>query len=420
MGLLMKEKQAVTKQLALKYKRAGKKEKGAILDGLIELTKYNRNYAARALRQRVQPKILGKGKAGKVEITLLADERSKRKRRKRPRKYDHQVLLALRRIWSILDGICGKRLGPYLSEIIPVLERCGEIKLSQEVRDKLLQISPATIDRLLAGVRKEYQLKARSQTKPGTLLKHQIPIRTFNQWDDLRPGFVEIDLVSHEGGNASGDFIQTLDVTDVCSGWTEIRAVKNKAQVWVFEALMQIKEQIPFELLGIDSDNGSEFINSHLLRFCDEHEISFTRSRPYQKNDNCYVEQKNYSVVRRAVGYARYDTQAQLETLNKLYDCLRLYINFFQPVMKLVEKTRTGSKVKKTYDTAKTPYQRVLDSSCIPKRTKTKLKKTYEKLNPATLKREIDRLQTQLDKLARSKQASQKVQNKDDLEYILT
>ena len=420
MGLLMKEKQAVTKQLALKYKRAGKKEKGAILDGLIELTRYNRNYAARVLRQRVQPKILGKGKAGKVEITLLADERSKRKRRKRPRKYDHQVLLALRRIWSICDGICGKRLGPYLSEIIPVLERCGEIKLSQQVRDKLLQISPATIDRLLAGVRKEYQLKARSQTKPGTLLKHQIPIRTFNQWDDLRPGFVEIDLVSHEGGDASGDFIQTLDVTDVCSGWTEIRAVKNKAQVWVFAALMQIKEQLPFELLGIDSDNGAEFINSHLLRFCDEHSISFTRSRPYQKNDNCYVEQKNYSVVRRAVGYGRYDTQAQLETLNKLYDCLRWYINFFQPVMKLVEKTRIGSRVKKTYDTAKTPYRRVLDSACIPKQTKIALKKIYQALNPAALKRDIDRLQTQLDQLSRSKQARQKVQNNDHLEYIST
>lgn len=155
----------------------------------------------------------------------------------RPRKYDKQVVVALRKVWVVCDCICGKRLGPYLAEIVPLLERLNELEVNNEVRKKLIEVSPATIDRLLAPVTKRYQLRARSNTKPGTLLKHQIPIRTFSDWDELRPGFVEIDLVSHEGGDARGDYIQTLDMTDVCSGWTETQAVKNKAQVWVFEGI---------------------------------------------------------------------------------------------------------------------------------------------------------------------------------------
>jgi len=175
----------------------------------------------------------------------------------RLRKYDKQVVVALCKVWLICDCICGKRLGPYLAEIVPLLERLDELKIADEVREKLIAISPATIDRLLAPLRKSYQLQARSNTKPGTLLKHQIPIRTFSDWDELRPGFVEVDLVSHEGGDPKGDYIQTLDMTDVCSGWTETRAVKNKAQVWVFAGLKKAKERFPFAILGIDSDNGS-------------------------------------------------------------------------------------------------------------------------------------------------------------------
>jgi len=233
MGLTMKEKQAVTKQLALTYKRTGKKEKGKILDTVIELAGYNRSYASRVLRERAKPRVLGKGRRGKVQITLVEDERTKRRKRsrKRPRKYDEDVFVALRKVWVICDCICGKRLGPYLPEIVPVLERWGELKIADEVRKKLIEVSPATIDRLLAPVRKRYQLRSRSNTKPGTLLKHQTPIRTFSEWDEKRPGFVEIDLVYHEGGDPSGDFIQTLDMTDVCTAWTETEAVKNKAQV---------------------------------------------------------------------------------------------------------------------------------------------------------------------------------------------
>jgi len=219
----MKEKQAVTKQLALNYKRARKKEKGKILDTVIELAGYNRSYAARVLRERATPKVIGKVRKGKRTITLVEDERTKRKKkRRRARKYHKEVVVALRKVWVICDCICGKRLGPYLSEIIPVLERCGELLLNEEVREKLLEISPATIDRLLAPVKKQYLLQARSNTKPGTLLKNQIPIRTFSDWNEKRPRFVEIDLVSHEGGDPHGDYIQTLDMTDICTGRTTI------------------------------------------------------------------------------------------------------------------------------------------------------------------------------------------------------
>jgi transposase InsO family protein len=420
MPLTMKQKHAVTKQLALEYKRAGKKRKGEILDSVIQLTDYNRSYAARVLRERSRPRVLGRLKRDGVNITLVEDERAKKKPKKRPRKYDKEVFVALRRIWVICDCICGKRLGPYLPEIVDALERWGELEINEEVRKKLIEISPATIDRLLAPVRKRYQLKARSNTKPGTLLKHQIPIRTFSEWDEARPGFVEIDLVSHEGGDPSGDYIQTLDLTDVCTGWTETRAVRNKAQVWVFEALQEIMNKVPFAILGIDSDNGSEFINGHLYRFCKEHKITFTRSRPYRKNDNCFVEQKNYSVVRKVVGYQRHDTEEELEVLNELYDYLRLHTNFFQPVMKLIEKLRIGSKVKKKYDRARTPYQRVLESSFISRQTKEKLEQEYAELNPVRLNREISRMQDRLSKLAWVKRRVNKDEQRTNFEYIST
>src|SRR5262249_11174185 len=235
-----------------------------------------------------------------------------------PKTYDDQVLSALLKVWMIMDQICGKRLAPMMEEIVTRLEAFGELKLLPSTREKLLRISAATIDRLLAPERDKLSFGSKSRTKPGTLLKSQIPIRTFSDWDESRPGFVEIDLVAHDGGLATGDYLQTLDVTDVFTGWTETQGVRNKAQVWVFEAIKLIRTRFPFELLGIDSDNGSEFINHELLRYCQEQKITFTRSRSYRKNDNCFVEQKNYSVVRRAVGYLRYDTDEELLLLNEL------------------------------------------------------------------------------------------------------
>jgi len=207
----------------------------------------------------------------------------KKIKRSRQSVYDEEVVKALKRLWLIMDFPCGKRLAPCLRWMIPKLEHHAELKVSQHARQKLLRISASTIDRLLRCEKRAMELKPRAKTKPGTLLKHQIPIRTFSQWDERRPGFVEIDLVSHDGGNTRGDFMQTLNVTDVATSWTEIEAVKNKAQVWVFEALERIRDRVPFELLGIDSDNDSAFINAHLLSYCQQNKITFTRTERTRK-----------------------------------------------------------------------------------------------------------------------------------------
>lgn len=289
MRLTMKEKKSVTRAIASRYQKAGKREKGIILDEFTQLTGYTRCYASYLLGRH------GKRVRIRGNVIVVGDVRVRTRRRSRHKIYDSKVLDALKKIWLIMDCICGKRqrLAPMLEEVIGVLGRHKEIELESDVREKLLRISPATIDRLLREEKKRWTLRSRSGTKPGTLLKHQIPIRTFSEWDEQRPGFVEMDLVGHDGGDSSGDYIQALDMTDVCTGWTETQAVRDKARVWVFEALKQIRDRLPFKLLGIDSDNGSEFINSHLYHYCQGEEITFTRARAYRKNDNCYVEQKN-------------------------------------------------------------------------------------------------------------------------------
>ena len=335
MGLTMKERKAVTAVLVQRYLRATKKQKGRLLDEFVALTGHHRWYAVGLLRGHAG----GRGRG--------AGEAAKRRARQRPRRYDAAVLVALRRVWVIMDCICGKRLAAVLPETIAVLERHGEIELDASTRQKLQAISAASIDRLLAADRKRLNVRGRSGTKPGTLLKHQIPLRTFAEWDQSQPGFVEIDLVGHDRGIARGDYCQTLDATDVASGWTETQAVLNKAQVWVFEALQAIRARLPFPLQGIDSDNGSEFINHELLRYTQQERLTFTRGRAYKKNDGCYVEQKNYSVVRRAVGYARYEGHAHLRRLNELYTQLRLYTNFFLPVMNSSPSNATAPRSRR-------------------------------------------------------------------------
>ncbi|MDO9556311.1 MAG: transposase family protein, partial [Coriobacteriia bacterium] len=251
------------------------------------------------------------------------------------------------------------------------------------------------------------------------LLKSQIQIRTGTEWNDACPGFIEIDLVAHCGDSTRGEYCNTLDATDIATGWTETRAVRNKAQVHVFAALKDIVGHLPFPLLGIDSDNGSEFINAELLRYCTEHDIAFTRSRAYRKNDGCHVEQKNWSVVRQNVGYARFDTPEELEVLNKIHALLRLHTNFFMPSAKLVSKTRDGSKVTKHYDTPTTPYRRVLARDDVDGKTKTALATQFENLNPADLRRRIGKLQDELYKLNARKNPKWKEEVKaSDLEYI--
>jgi hypothetical protein len=390
----MKERYAIVRELAPRYQHSSKGNRSKILDEFVHLTGLVRSYASHLL------KTYGTRRSvvvdGQRVVVVVGQASSHKRRRKRPRRYDQAVLDGLKRLWAFSNGLCGKRLQVFIRQTLPILERFGELSVDELVRTKLLCISPATIDRLLAPTKATSRLKGRSHTKPGTLLKHHIPIRTFADWNEAEPGFVEVDLVAHDGGVAYGDYAQTLDLTDIATTWTETRAVKNKAQCHVFEALQQIRRSLPFELKGIDSDNGGEFINNQLKRYCEHEHISFTRSRPYRKNDNCFVEQKNYSIVRTTVGYYRYDQPHQLELLDQLYQLLRLYSNFFQPSMKLREKLRRGSRLTRRYDPPMTPYQRVLEHPAIAQIVKSQLSALYQTLNPAHLMRSMAKLQHQL------------------------
>lgn len=394
MGLTMKERYTIVRELAPRYQRACKRERSRILDEFVSLTGLTRCYASHLLKHygtRISLRVNGRRR-----VFIVGDATGETHRRRRSPYYDQSLLAPLERLWAISNGLCGKRLAVFIRTALPILEHWKELSIDETTRAKLLAVSPATIDRLLAPVKARSRLKGRSTTKPGTLLKHHIPIRTFADWDESIPGFVEIDLVAHDGGCAAGDFCQTLDVTDIATGWTETWPVRNKAQRHVFEALQTIRRRLPFALLGIDSDNGGEFINNQLRRWCEREQISFTRSRPYRKNDNCFVEQKNYSVVRTMVGYYRYDQREQLLLLERIYRIVRLHSNFFQPSMKLREKTRIGSKVTRRYDPPLTPYQRVLDHVKVADDAKKELMTLYQTLNPAELMRALAKLQKQL------------------------
>ena len=396
--LTMWQKKAVTAEIQDRYSKAIKKGKTKILDEFSATAVYNRNYAARILRLKAG-KVIGYSRSGGKRIKYVIGK-GKKTKRKANKIYTYDVFLALKKIWTIFDFICSKRLKPFMAEAIEKLTKHKEINLIPSVKEKLLKISASTIDRLLKPEKDRYMLgKGRKGTKPGTLLKKAIPIRTFSDWNEKKPGYLEADLVGHDGGNASGDFAQSLNFVDILTGWDESAACINKAQVHVFEAIKTASARLPFKVAGIDSDNGSEFINAQMLRYCIQNKITFTRSRAYKKNDNCFVEQKNYSVVRRAVGYLRYDSQQEVDILNELYIYLGQYTNYFMPVEKLMSKTRKGSKVTKKYDEAKTPYRRVSGCIDIDDKIKEKLKQNYDSLNPADLKRKISRLQDKLLKL---------------------
>jgi len=402
MGLSMRERKAVTAQLAPKYRKARKKKKSEMLNQFVELTGYNRKYAIFLLQN------WGKRRVVRIDgelIEIVVGSVRKKKRKPREKIYGSREKKALKRVWVIFDCPCGKRLVPLLRTMLPILENFGEIELNEPTRVNLQRISAATIDRLLKQEKNRLQFRGRTHTRWGSLMKHQIPIRTFGDWDEKKPGYAELDLVGHDGGNTKEDHAFTLNLTDVDTGWTEPAAIQNKAQVWTVEALDSIKKRLPFSLLGIDTDNGSEFLNAHLIRYTEKHTIQFTRSRPYRKNDSCFVEQKNNSVVRRYVGYLRYDTPEEIQLLNELYGWLRLFVNFFQPSVKLISKTREGSKVKKHYDEPKSPYQRVLASPHVSEPCKQKLKEQFVMLNPAELHRKILRLQGKLLQRVREKQS---------------
>jgi hypothetical protein len=318
-------------------------------------------------------------------------------RRPRRAQYGVEEAEALAILAALFDDICSKRLRAAMDVELPRLYRAGILRISSVCYERLLRVSPATMDRLRARHRPRSGQR-RGFTKPGTLLKQRIPVRTWADWTEDRPGFCEIDLVDHSGGQITRgrEHAWTLCFTDVKTGWTECVAVRNKAQVHVFSAIRRVRRRLPFPLLGIDSDSGSEFINDQLYRYCLREQIIFTRGRAGRKNDNAYVEQKNWSVVRRAVGYGRYDSPEQLALLDALYTQLRLYVNFFLPVMKLKEKERLGSKVKRLYDDPQTPYARLLASDDVSEEDKAELQEAYGYLDLLALRRRIDELQEEL------------------------
>jgi hypothetical protein len=363
----------IVKRKRKDYKRASREEKGRILNELEELTGYHRKSLGRLLRQSGKPK--------------------QPIRRSRKVSQYAEVLPQLRTLWAASFYACGKRLAPFLSELVPVMTRFGEIQVTAEQEALLGSISPATVDRLLKRDRAAFKVKGRTTTKPGTLLRSQIAVRTFAEWDEHEPGFFEMDLVAHCGSTTKGEFHYTLDMTDILTGWTVLGAMKGRGERGTLEAMKASWEQVPFAVKGIDSDNDSAFINNHLLRYCRSQKITFTRCRPYRKNDQCHVEQKNWSLVRQFIGYRRFETDEQLAILKQIHPLLSKYHNFFAPMMRLLCKERNGSKVSKKYDVPMTPYQRAMAlEGGIDETVRERLKSEYESTNPAELLRRITAL----------------------------
>lgn len=357
-----------------KYKSSDWKMRNQLLDGFIAATGYDRKHAIKLLNSKAI---------------------KKEKKQGRPAYYNIAVVQVLEMVWYASNQICSKRIVPFLPDLIAALERHGHLRTTEEIKSRVISISPATFDRLL---RKE-RIKIKnglSTTKPGALLKNAIKIRTYSDWNENQPGFFETDLVAHCGETTRGVFLNTLVLTDILTTWTECIPLIRKSADDVILGLNTASQLLPFRILGIDVDNGCEFINYDVMHYCEQKNITFTRARPFKKNDQAHVEEKNGSIVRRIIGYDRYESETAWKIMSNLYALLRLYINFFQPSLKLLEKVREGSKTIKKYDKAKTPYQRVLLSDHIAQSVKNELTQQYNKLDPIVLQTEIKKLQEQL------------------------
>ena len=377
----MQGRQEILVNIQSKYKSADWKMKNQLLDGFIAATGYDRKYAIKLLNSEIKKKNEEQKKRGKCPY------------------YNEAVIQVLEMIWHASNQICSKRLVPFLPEFVSSLERHGHLRMNEEIRSRVLSVSPATFDRLLRKERTKVHHGA-CTTRPGSLLKNQIKIRTFADWNEVQPGFFEADLVAHCGETVMGVFLNTFVITDIVTTWTECISLIKKSADDVIVGLDTASQLLPFKILGFDVDNGCEFINYDLINYCEKMNITLTRARAYRKNDQAHVEEKNGSIVRRLIGYDRYEGEEAWETMCQLYSVLRLYINFFQPSLKLLAKIRQGSKTIKRYDLAKTPYQRVLASEHIEQKVKQDLTHQYHHLDPLVLQKQIRLLQEKLWKLA--------------------
>lgn len=363
-----------------KYWKAEKSNKTQLLNDFCCFTKYHRKYA----------------------LGLLNKPLPKKWKRYKPREkiYDQPVIDALKILWQAADEICGERFHPFIPDLLDKLIDLDRLNINDEVKGKLLKISMGSVKKILSKELRRSLIRIGGTTKPGSLLKHEIAIR-YGRWEETDPGWFETDTVAHCGETVTGQFIYSLDLVDISTGWSEQGAIMGKGERATVNRMDQIRKRIPFKMKGLDPDNGSEFINWHMYRYCKKNEITLTRSRPYHKNDNAHIEQKNWTAIRQLVGYSRFETEEQLEILNNLYaNEWRLYLNFFQPTMKLKEKiknTQTG-KTKKKYYEAKTPYQRLLESR-ISNRKKNELRTIYNKLDPIQLRQQI---KVKVDRLKRT------------------
>lgn len=357
------------KEIRPRYKLAAKSEKQLLLDEFCTICQYNRKYAIRLLNK-----------------SSPTNNKSNLSKRGRKKQYSHPMILeVIREIWIKTNLPCSKRLKAILAIWLPFYP----YELPEEIKEALLSISPATIDRLMTSLRSGYLKQGLATTKPGSLLKKHIPVKT-DQWDENKPGFLEADTVAHCGSSVAGMFVFTINCVDIATTWTEQRAVWGKGEKGVTTAIESIENHLPFPLKGFDCDNGSEFLNWHLLAHFNKrkHRVQFTRSRPYKKNDNAHIEEKNWSLVRLYMGYQRFDKEHLVNELNNLYSNeWNDYFNFFIPSVKLVEKYREGSKLIKKYDKPKTPFQRILESLYIPEKTKIHLQKCFNELNPFELQK---------------------------------
>lgn len=364
--------------LGERYRGCERNEKGRILDEFVAVSGYHRKHAMRLLRS---------GMAAEAKPS------------NRRRIYDEAARTALVVLWEASDRVCGKRLRPLVPLLLEAMERHGHLELDSQVRAGLMSMSAATMDRAL----KEAKARTRTPRRPGvasTALRRSIPIRTFSDWDDPAPGHVEADLVSHSGPVAKGSFAWTFVLTDIATGWTECAPLLVREQTLLMAVLGEMRALMPFPLLGFDTDNDSAFINETVRDYCTASQIAFTRCRPYRKNDQAFVEQKNGAVVRRMVGYRRLEGTEAAAVLAELYAASRLFVNFFQPSFKLAEKHREGAKVQKRYHAPATPYQRLLDDPRTPEETRLRLKEMYADLDPVRLLRDIREAQSRLVVLA--------------------